>query len=71
MTIQETIKMQRRAEFKRSINAAHLSTKGLDRLEASYDALITSDYARLPMYREDVKQIETLLKNFYGEGAVN
>ena len=71
MTIQETIKMQRRAEFKRLINAAHLSTKGLDRLEASYDALVISDYARFPMYRKDVQQVETLLKKLYGEGAEN
>ena len=64
MSVRETIKMQMRAEFKQLLRFNHLSTKGLERLEASYDALAKSDYARLPMYREDVKQVETLLKNF-------
>ena len=71
MTVRETIKMQMRAEFKQLMLFNHISTKGLDRLEAAYDALAASDYARLPMYKEDVKQFESLLKQFYGEGLVN
>ena len=71
MTVRETIKMQMRAEFKQLMRFNRLSIKGLEHLESAYDALAASDYARLPMYKDDVKQVESLLKSFYGEGAVN
>jgi hypothetical protein len=63
--------MQKRADFKRLLLANHLAVHGLERLEASYDALIASDYAKLPMFQPDVSQVEKLLKAFYAEGMVN
>ena len=44
--------MQKRADFKRLLLANHLAVHGLERLEASYDALIASDYAKLPCFNQ-------------------
>lgn len=70
MTVKETLKMQLRSEFKQLLRFNGVKTSALDRLEESYDALAASDYARLPMYRADVQQVESLLKAFYGEGVI-
>ena len=71
MTIRESLKMQVRSEFKQIILSNHLSVKGIERLEASFDALKASDYAKIPMYYQDIDAVENLLKGFYGEGPVN